>query len=148
MPENLMRRVVRAFANSDLQPLFDAIDDGIVWKTAASAEGVFPFAAEYDGRTGVIEITSRLARSYTFWRIEPKEITGRGDVVWGLFQVDADYMPRGKHEKIPIQFECAIRWRVRNGKILEHQAFFDTAAVFAQQQSRGLRTLSAARSAS
>ena len=52
-----------------------------------------------------------------------------GEVVWGLFDVEAQYQPTGRILKMAI----AIRWRVRDGKLLEHQAFFDTANLLAQQ---------------
>jgi ketosteroid isomerase-like protein len=32
-----------------------------------------------------------------------------------------------------IKLDMAIRWRIKDGKIIEHQAFFDTAHLVVQQ---------------
>jgi len=77
----LMREVVAAFEKSDLQPLFDAIHEDIVWKTASNQEGLFRFEGEYNNRAGLLVILSTLSRHYTFYRFRPKEVIAAGDVV-------------------------------------------------------------------
>jgi EAL domain-containing protein (putative c-di-GMP-specific phosphodiesterase class I) len=59
------------------------------------------------------------------------EIVESGEIVWGIFDAIIEYLPtvRERGQAEAISFQCAIRWRVQDGKILEHQAFFDTAAV-------------------
>jgi len=133
--EALMRRVMAAFEKADLQPLFDAVDDETVWKSASGLKNNFRFAGEYKKHAGVIDVTSRISTSYYFWHFKPKEIISHGEIVWGLFEVEADYRPPNKPRQRPkyVIFECAIRWRVRDNKIIEHQAFFDTAALLDQQ---------------
>jgi hypothetical protein len=34
-----------------------------------------------------------------------------------------------------VSFDCAIRWRLKNGKVIEHQAFIDTAAMLVREQN-------------
>jgi ketosteroid isomerase-like protein len=133
--EALMRRVVAAFANADLRPLFDAVDDNTVWKSGSVFEGVFRFGGQYQKRIGVFDVTLQITMVYFFRRFEPIEIVSSGEVVWGLFQVEADYIPLGEHQESaqPVSLVCAIRWVVRNERILEHQSFFDTAGLLAQQ---------------
>ena len=128
-PEALMRRVATAFEKGDLEPLFEAIDDHTVWKTASALSDMFRFGGEYKKRIGITEVLSRIATAYVFRRFEPMEIVASGEIVWGLFQVEADYRPTGKKLKV----EMAVRWRVRNGKIAEHQGFLDTASLLRQQ---------------
>jgi ketosteroid isomerase-like protein len=129
-PEALMRHVAKAFAHSDLQPLLDAVDENTVWKSASAPSGAFRFGGDYQKRAGVVEVTSLIATAYHLHRFEPREIVPHGDeVVWGLFDMEAQYRPTGRILKITV----AIRWHVRNGKLLEHQAFFDTANLLAQQ---------------
>jgi len=42
----------------------------------------------------------------------------------------ATYEPKGKAaESRTLAFEMAIRWRLKDGKIIEHQGFFDTASL-------------------
>lgn len=128
MSEQLMRKVVAAFAQSDLQPLLDALHDDVVWKSASRQPGLFSFQGEYRNRAGVREVLSNISKDYTFHHMKPLEIQEAGDTVWGLFDVGLRYDRKGKagEEKI-VQLEIAIRWRMKDGKIIEHQAFFDTA---------------------
>ncbi len=130
-----MRTVVAAFEKSDLRPLLDAIHDDIVWKTASSQDGLFRFSGEYRSRDGIKIVLATLAKVYTFYRMKPKEIISSGDVVWGVFDAGLLFDPKGENEpKRNISLEMAIRWKLKDGKIVEHQAFFDTASLLAQQR--------------
>jgi ketosteroid isomerase-like protein len=132
--EDLMRRVTAAFAQSDLGPLMNALHDDVVWKSASRHPGPFSFQGDYRNRAGVVEVLSNIAKDYTFHHMTPKEITGGKDVVWGLFDVGLHYDARGKGALgEPVQLEIAIHWRLKDGKIIEHQAFFDTAYLAMRQ---------------
>ena len=132
--EELMRTVVAAFARSDLRPLLNALHDDVVWKSATKQEGLFRFQGEYRNRSGVSEVLSNISMDYTFQQIEPKEILAVGDVVWGYFDVKLRYNAKGKvPEPKIVQLDMAIRWRLRDRKIIEHQAFFDTAHLLMEQ---------------
>jgi ketosteroid isomerase-like protein len=128
-PEDMFRDVAKGLANSDLAPLFSIIDENTVWISASAPGGAFRFGGEYQRRAGVVEVTALIATTYHFTRFEPREIMSQGEVLWALVDAEAQYRPTGKTLKTAI----AIRWRVRDGKLLEHQAFFDTAHVLAQQ---------------
>jgi ketosteroid isomerase-like protein len=128
-PEALMRKVTKAFERADLQPLLDAIDDNTVWKSAATSVGIFRFGGHYRTRAGILEVTAQLAMVYSFRRFQPREIISRDEIAWGLFDAEVEHRPSGKVAKL----EVALRWHVRNDMLLEHQAFFDTASLLAQQ---------------
>ncbi|MDR3485285.1 MAG: nuclear transport factor 2 family protein [Bradyrhizobium sp.] len=133
-PEELMRVVSAAFAEGDLRPLFSAVHRDIVWKAASPHVNLFRFGGVHERRTGVMNVTGEISSEYIFRRLDPKEIVAKGDVVWGLFDAEIKYQPVGnKHTYDDIQLEFAIRWRIKDGKIIEHQAFFDTAALLAQR---------------
>lgn len=133
-PEELMRKVAAAFEKSDLQPLLDALHPDVVWKSAATSQGMFRFGGDYKNMSGAKEVLSQIAMDYTFHRLRPKEIVTAGDVVWGIFDMEATYEPKGKSaERKNLAFEMAIRWRLKDGKIIEHQGFFDTASLLSQQ---------------
>ena len=136
-PTIAMRKIARGFEQADLRPLFDVIAENVVWKSGSTVRGPFLFGGTYAGRLGVLEVTAEISAGYVFRRFMPKEIVSKGDIVWGLFQVEGDYMPRGGRPRKPFQFECAIRWRMRDGKVVEHQSFFDTHALVQQQARRG-----------
>ena len=92
----LMRKVVAAFGNSDLQPLLDAIHEDIVWKTASTREGVFRFDGQYKNRPGVLDVLSKISQDYTFHYLRPKEILAVEDVVWGLLTPACPTIPRAR----------------------------------------------------
>lgn len=134
-PEALMRRVTTAFAANDTRPLMEAVGDNIVWKSAAALGSPFQFGGAYRSRAGIAEVTSRIFSSYTFHRFEAKEIVANGEIAWGLFDVEGSYHPKKDRNRaaVPIRYECALRWRVRDGKLIEYQSFFDTASLLHQQ---------------
>jgi ketosteroid isomerase-like protein len=132
-----MRTVTAAFAQSDIRPLMNALHDDVVWKSASRMPGgPFSFEGDYRNRAGVIEVLSNIAKDYTFQHMTPKEIIGGKDVVWGLFDVGIRYDAKGKDRAAKtVKLDIAIRWQLKDGKIIEHQAFFDTAYLAAQQRS-------------
>ncbi len=134
--EELMVTVTAAFERSDLRPLLAALDDDIVWKSASRVGGPFSFQGDYLTRSGVVEVLSNISRDYTFQSMKPREVVAKGDVVWGLFDAAVRFDRKGTiDEPRTVALEIAIRWRVRDGKIVEHQAFFDTAHLLLQQGS-------------
>jgi ketosteroid isomerase-like protein len=129
-----MRTVTSAFATADLRPLLDAIDEDVVWRSASHEEGLFCFGGVYRQRVGVMELTSKIASRYSFQRLNPIEVTSTGDVVWGRFKAELDYLMEGPGlVKCPLELEMTFRWLMRNGKIVEHQGYFDTARILIQQ---------------
>lgn len=133
--EELMRTVTAAFARSDLQPLLSVLHNDIIWKSA-SQEDFFSFRGEHRGRSRVLAALSNISKDYTFHSMTPKEIVSSGDIVWGLFDVGLTYDAKGKGiTPRPVQLEMAIRWRLKDGKVLEHSTFFDTAHLLRQQTS-------------
>lgn len=133
--EQLMRAVVTAFAQSDLQPLLSALHEDIVWKSASS-DKIFSFHGVHKGRANVIAALSNISKDYTFHSMKPKEIVSCGDVIWGLFDADLSFDPKGWGVPAKLlKLEMAIRWRLKDGKVLEHHTFFDTAHLLIEQGS-------------
>jgi ketosteroid isomerase-like protein len=133
--EELMRTVVAAFEKSDLQPLLNALHNDVVWKSASKYGGLFSFHGEYRNRAGVLEVLSNISKDYTFHHMKPIEVAEIGSVVWGLFDVGLRFDAKGRNtEERIVQLDMAIRWRLKDGKIIEHQAFFDTAHLMIQQR--------------
>ena len=131
----LMRKVMAAFEQSDLRPLLDAIHDEVVWKSASDLHGVFRFAGEYKDREGVREVLSKISMDYTFHHLRPLEVLACEHTVWGLFEVEMSFDPKGRAVPLNmVKLEMAIRWHLKDGKITEHRTFFDTAALLLQQE--------------
>ena len=137
--ELLMRRVAAAFERGDLDPLFCAIDENIVWKSAVTIGGSFSFGGVYNKVDGVVELMSGITTEYFFRKFRPREIFSSTEMIWGLFDVQGEYRPLGVGFGRPFEYECAIHWRVKGKKIIEHQTFFDTNSLL-RQQSVGLPT--------
>lgn len=135
--EKLMRSIAAAWEQSDMQPLLSALHDDVVWKTGSrSPDGPFSFKGDYANRAGILDVLSNIAKDYTFHRMRPVEIVEGPDVVWGLFDVSLSYDAKGRGTaRRTVQMEWALRWRLKDGKIIEHQAFFDTAYLLQQQQA-------------
>jgi ketosteroid isomerase-like protein len=124
----LMLSVITAFKESNLEPLFAVLSPEVVWKATAPRE-FFRFGGIHRSIVGMREYTALLFSRYHFVRFTPRTLTSKGDQVWGLFEAEALHRPSGKYVKSDI----SIRWTVKDGKITEHQGFFDTASVLMQQ---------------
>jgi ketosteroid isomerase-like protein len=125
---DLMLSVIAAFKDSNLEPLFTALDPDVVWKATAPKE-FFRFGGTHRGVAGMMEYTALLFSRYHFTRFSPKTVTAKGDQVWGLFEAEALHQPSGNY----VRSDISMRWTVKDGKITEHQGFFDTAGVLMQQ---------------
>ena len=123
-----MLAVVAGFKSGKLEALFAALSPDVVWKATAPRE-FFRFGGTHRGIAGMKEYTALLFSRYHFTRFAPKILTAKGDQVWGLFEAEALHQPSGKY----VQSDISIRWTVKDGKITEHQGFFDTASVLMQQ---------------
>lgn len=133
--EKFMRDIMAAFAQADLRPLMAALDDNVLWKSANGSGGPAQSQVSYRGRLAAVETLSNMARDYTFMRVTPTEVMATGDIVWGIYEMVV------RHNRAPlagsgqagnanaVQFDMAIRWRLKDGKIVEHQAFYHTAAL-------------------
>jgi len=136
--EILVKTVLEAWGESDLGPAREALHDDVVWKSASTLQGgAYRFGGIYNGKAEVIELLSLISMRYYFRRYDPKEIISKGEIVWGLFDVTGTYMANSVAERKPFAFEAAFRFRIRDGKILEVQSFFDTMALLAQQGEIG-----------
>ena len=126
--KNLMLTVLAAFQDGDLGPLFAALSPDVVWKATAPKE-FFRFGGTFHGTAGIHEYTALLSSRYHFTRFTPEIVTAKGDQVWGVFEAEALHQPSGRY----VRFDLSLRWTVKDGKILSHQCFFDTASVLMQQ---------------
>ena len=124
----LILSVFAAFKDGNLEPMFAAVSSDVVWKATAPQE-FFRFGGTYRGVEGMHEFTALMSSRYHFTRFAPKIVTASGDQVWGVFDAEALHQPSGKY----VRFDISLRWTVKNGKVTEHQCFFDTASVLMQQ---------------
>ena len=136
--EQLMRTIAAAWEKSDVQPLMAALHDDVVWKTGSRYPGgPFSFKGDYTNRAGILDVLANISKDYTFHRMTPVEILEGPDVVWGLFDVSLSYDPKGRGmAPKTMKMELVVHWRLKDGKIIEHQGFFDTAYLLMQQEAQ------------
>jgi len=143
-PELLMLSVVEAWGRADMGPIRECLHDEIVWKSGSTVRGgCFVFGGVYRGRREALAHFAKLSTAYFFSGYEAKEVISSGEIVWGLFVARGLYRPTTSRDvEKQFEFETAFRFRVRDGKILEGQVFFDTLALLSQQgaiQMTGIR---------
>jgi ketosteroid isomerase-like protein len=129
-----MKTVVEAWGKGDISPARAALDDDVVWISAATDwDNRLRSGGVHRGRASVIALLSKIATGYFNVACKAKEIVSKGDIVWGLFDFRARYVGDGDQPDRMVATEMAFRWRVHDGKIVEAQTFFDTANLLAQQ---------------
>lgn len=133
--EELMKTCIEAWGQGDLAPVRAALHDDVLWISAATEwDDQLRSGGVHRGRAKVIALLAKIATGYFNTACKAKEIVSSGEIVWGLFDFRARYTgAAGKADKT-VQTEMAFRWRVREGKIIEAQTFFDTAGMLAQQR--------------
>jgi ketosteroid isomerase-like protein len=124
----LMLSVMAAFRDGNLDPLFDILDEDVIWTSTAPPE-FFRFGGTRRGRAGVKEYTALLFVGYHYTRFVPHNVIARGDQVWGVFEVEALHRATGRY----VRTDASIAWTLRGGKLIAHQGFFDTAGILMQQ---------------
>jgi ketosteroid isomerase-like protein len=132
---------MEAWGQADAGPVSAAFHDDIVWISAnASWDDRIRSGGVYKGRALALAQLSKLATAYFNTSCVAKEIVSKGEVVWGIFQMTSIYAPVDQPDapRKPVSWEMATRWRVRHGKIMDAQAFFDTAGLLVQQGFQSL----------
>jgi ketosteroid isomerase-like protein len=119
-----LRRIMRAYLQGDLEPLFAAAADDVEWDSNVSPQN-FRFGGRFKGKIGLKEALSLIASEYAILRYDVRELTGDGDVVWALSDVTLSEHKTGKRAEIRL----ANRWQFRDGKIVSCTEFFDSAGV-------------------
>jgi ketosteroid isomerase-like protein len=131
---DLMRKVAAGLEKADLQPLLEAIHEDIVWKSATKHEGLFRISGEHKGRAGVLTVLANISMNFKVHQFKPKDVIAHQDIVWGHFDVATTFDPKSKgYPEKAINMEIAFRWRIKDGKVIEHQSYFDTASLLIQQ---------------
>lgn len=90
-----------------------------------------PLGRGGQGRAAALAVLAKSATTFFLTFAKAKEIISSGEIVWGV-DCAARYAPNVGDAGKTVTSEVALRWRVWNGKILEGQAFQDTAGLLAQ----------------
>ena len=123
-----LRRVIKAYERGDFDPIYQALDDDVVWASNTLANH-YRFGGMRQGRAGVVEALSMIAADYDISRYDVVEMVGEGDVIWATSTLSLFDRKTGR----PLVFPLVNRWQFKDGKIISCSEFFDTAAVLQQQ---------------
>jgi ketosteroid isomerase-like protein len=115
---------MRAYLQGDLEPLFAAASDDVVWDSNVAKRN-FRFGGRFQGRVGLKEALSLIASEFAIIRYDVRELTGDGDVIWALSDVTISEHKTGKRAEIRL----ANRWEFKGDKIASCTEFFDSASV-------------------
>jgi ketosteroid isomerase-like protein len=119
-----LTRIMRAYLQGDLEPLFAAASDAVVWDSNVSKAN-FRFGGRFQGRVGLKEALSLIASEFAIIRYDVRELTGDADVVWAVSDVTITEHKTGKRADIRL----ANRWQFEGDKIVSCTEFFDSASV-------------------
>ncbi|HEY2070499.1 MAG TPA: nuclear transport factor 2 family protein [Rhizomicrobium sp.] len=118
---------MRAYTQGDLEPIMAVAAEDVVWDSN-SASPHFRFGGRYNGHHGFKEALSLIASEFVIVHYDIKEITGEGDVLWALN--DIEVLDRKTNRQVKIRL--ANRWEFRGDKIISCTEFFDSAGVLLQ----------------
>lgn len=119
---DIVQRIYEAVGNGDIPTLLDQLADDVEW--TYQGPSVIPFAGTRRGREGVAEFFSLLGENLEFEAFEPREFVAQGDTVVVVGYERNLIKPAGR----TFEQEWAHVFTLRDGKIIKHWSFEDTAA--------------------
>jgi ketosteroid isomerase-like protein len=120
-----VKDIYAAFGLGNLPALLDVLADDVEWVAPGPAD--VPTAGTYRGKQAVRAWFGTVAENLEFQVFEPREFIAQGDKVVVL--IYAELTTRRTGRKVAIN--DAHFWAFRDGKVIRHEAFEDTAALAA-----------------
>lgn len=116
------------FKTGNISALVEQMTEDVVWQLP-EVEGV-PLAGIRNGRAGVAEFFSTLARDQEVIEFDPREFVAQNDKVISL----GHYKWRVKETGREFESDFVHIFTIRDGKIAGFREHFDTAAIAAAYQ--------------
>ncbi|HEY0301710.1 MAG TPA: nuclear transport factor 2 family protein [Rhizomicrobium sp.] len=123
-----VRHILGAYAQSDIEPLLQAIHPDVVWVTQAPPE-FYPFGGRHAARAGVLAGMAKIATLYSLNGYELIESVAEGDVVWTTANLDFTH----RRSAMRVRFQLVSRWEFRDGNVVKLTEYFDSASVLLQE---------------
>ncbi len=121
----LLSRCYDAYADSDPQPLVSLFDDEASYNAVARCTE-FSFAGPCHGRSAVLDNIARIHADYDLEKYTVTHMIAQDDMV----AVHADVGFRYKSTGNLVAIDKVDLFRMRDGKIIEFNEFFDTASAY------------------
>ena len=122
---DVVRRGYEAFGRGDINTLLESFDEQINWVTPGPPELVT--SGNRTGREAVAQFFGAVNDLFEIQRFEPREFIAQGDRVIVLGSETSRVRATGT----VLELDWVHVFSMRNGKVIEFQEFFDTAAVVA-----------------
>jgi ketosteroid isomerase-like protein len=122
--KSVMRRVLKAYGEGDVEPVKALLHADMVWTSHAPKE-LFRIGGTHRGRDEAIAGMAMIAADYQTHRYDVVELVGEGDVVWMSAVLDMTSRRNGAHFKLSI----ASRWQFRDGMLVDLTEYYDLATV-------------------
>jgi hypothetical protein len=126
---DVVRRGYEAFGRGDVDTLLSLFDENIEWRSPGPPE--LPTAGTRRGREQAGQFFAALNQVLEMQRFEPRTFLADGDRVVVLGDDTARVKATGKI----LDTVWAHAFTLRNGKVVEFQEYFDTAALVAELRS-------------
>jgi ketosteroid isomerase-like protein len=121
----VVRRGYEAFGRGDINALLELLDDQIHWVTPGPPE--LATSGQRTGRQAVAEFFASVNEVFDIQRFEPKEFIAQGDRI----VVIGDETARVRATAKTLELDWVHVFKMRTGKVVAFQEFFDTTAVVA-----------------
>lgn len=123
---DVVRRAYEAFGKGDLPTLLSLLDDQVEWRAPGPPE--LPTSGVRRGPQEVAQFFAAIVQTFDTLRFEPKNFVADGDRVVVLGSETTRIKATGK----VLDMSWAHAFVVRNGKIVDFEDYFDTAAAVAE----------------
>ncbi|MBI2264594.1 MAG: nuclear transport factor 2 family protein [Armatimonadetes bacterium] len=122
---HIIQSLYAAFERGDVQAVLDGLSENVEWVVPGPAE--IASAGTRYGRRQVAEFFQILDRELQFEQFEPKEYVAQGDRVVALGYIRA----RAKSTNRIAEYDWAMAFTLREGKVAIYHGYYDTAALLA-----------------
>lgn len=117
-----IRGIYDAFGRGDIPYILGQLDPGVEWRTPSTV----PFSKGlYRGPEEVAQFFAGIAQHVAEPSVETHDFLATGTQVIALLT----FRGRGKKTGTPFQAHEAHFWTLRDGKVVQHRAYADTAAI-------------------
>ncbi len=123
-----VQRILTAYAQSDLEPLLNAIHPDIEWTSQAPA-AFYGFGGCHRGRAGTLAGMAKIATDYQLNAYKVSELVAEGEVVWMSANVDFTHRKSGTRLKFPL----VSRWQFNDGKVVALTEYYDSASLLLEE---------------
>ena len=120
----LVRQAYEHYRHGRLEDVLASFDENIAWRSIGPTKGI-PWAGDYRGREAVRQWFATLSEKVAIERFDVQRLIAQDEWVVVL----SDVVARVHGTNVPVQFDKCDVLRVSNGKVVEFQEFYDTAAV-------------------